>query len=68
MSHIIAERLSQAYIQPSASGIESFPVLKDISLEVQEGEFITVFGPNGSGNLRFLELFPDLKSLNRDMC
>lgn len=32
------------------------PVLQDISLEVQQGEYIGIFGPNGGGKTTFLHL------------
>ena len=30
-------------------GKEAVPVLKDISLEVSEGEYVAIMGPSGSG-------------------
>jgi zinc/manganese transport system ATP-binding protein len=34
---------------------ESIPVIKDISLEIRKGEFISIIGPNGSGKTTLLE-------------
>ena len=32
-------------------GKEAVPVLKDISLDVSEGEYVAIMGPSGSGTL-----------------
>ncbi len=38
------------------------PILKDISLTVETGDFISVTGPSGSGKSTLLKLFSDLLS------
>ena len=39
----------------------SLEVLKDISLEVEEGEVLSIIGPSGSGNLHFFGVLQDLR-------
>lgn len=37
----------------SMDGNANYHVLKNIDLEVYEGEFVSVMGPSGSGNRRY---------------
>ncbi|HOV64770.1 MAG TPA: ABC transporter ATP-binding protein, partial [Spirochaetia bacterium] len=37
-------------------GYTSRPILKDISLHVSEGQFVTIVGHNGSGKTTLLKL------------
>ena len=36
-------------IQGLTAGYTSVPVLRDVSIQVQEGQFVAVVGPNGAG-------------------
>lgn len=40
----------------------NFSVLKDINLEVEAGDFITIFGPNGAGKTTLLKIISTLIS------
>ncbi|NJD30709.1 MAG: ABC transporter ATP-binding protein [Gammaproteobacteria bacterium] len=49
---IRVERLSKHYETPAGP----FPVLKEIDLTVQRGEFVAVMGPSGSGKSTFMNI------------
>jgi len=46
------------------SGGQRFFLLKDINLEVQEGEFVSVMGPSGSGKSTLLNVIGMLDTFN----
>lgn len=39
------EKLNKSY----TNGVNTYPVLKDVSLHVKKGEFVAVMGSSGSG-------------------
>ena len=43
------EKLNKSY----TNGVNTYPVLKDVSLHVKKGEFVAVLGHNGSGKSTF---------------
>lgn len=54
---LIADKLNKTYM--SASGVEQH-VLKDLSLQVEEGEFVAIMGPSGSGKSTLLNILSTL--------
>ncbi len=53
---LLAENLKKTFSQ----GGEAVPVLKEVSLQVEEGEFVTVMGPSGSGKSTLLHCLSGL--------
>ena len=51
-SNLILKKISKSYIQAN----NSLSVLKDISLDVESGDFIAVTGPSGSGKTTLLNI------------
>ncbi len=49
---VLIRELSKSYKR----GSQSIPVLKDISIEVETGEFLSLMGPSGSGKTTLLNL------------
>ncbi|MFV0529360.1 MAG: ABC transporter ATP-binding protein [Lachnospiraceae bacterium] len=59
---IVLQRLNQSYSlrDRGKEGQERFCALKDFSLEVEAGEFITVVGPSGCGKSTLLDILSGL--------
>ena len=49
---VLIRELSKSYKR----GSQSIPVLKDISIEVETGEFLSLMGPSGSGKSTLMHL------------
>jgi NitT/TauT family transport system ATP-binding protein len=56
MSSISIKNLNKTYTQKG----QIYNVLSDFNLEINSGEFVTVFGPNGSGKSTLLNLISGL--------
>lgn len=41
-------------------GVKEFTAIKDINLEIREGEFVTIVGPSGCGKSTFLDILSGL--------
>ena len=53
-SFIHAENLSFSY--KGSNGADEIPALKNITLDIQKGEYVAVLGHNGSGKSTFAKL------------
>jgi NitT/TauT family transport system ATP-binding protein len=60
MSSISIKNLNKTYTQKG----QTYNVLSDFNLEINPGEFVTVFGPNGSGKSTLLNLIAGLDEAN----
>jgi len=58
--HIRLDRVCKSFCN---GGTEN-PVLADISLEIQRGEFLTLFGPNGCGKTTLLNVIAGIETLD----
>jgi energy-coupling factor transport system ATP-binding protein len=43
------QQISYSYVVPKKGGSQAIPALRDVSLQVQQGEYLVVLGHNGSG-------------------
>jgi len=51
-------------IKEYGRGASSFRVLKEISLEIREGEFVAIMGPSGSGKTTMLNVMSTIDKVN----
>ena len=56
MSSVSIHNLNKTYAKKG----QAYQVLKDFNLEINSGEFVTIFGPNGSGKSTMLNLIAGL--------
>ena len=50
------ENLNKIYSKKRSSSIESIHALKDLNLEVKQGEIFGLLGPNGAGKSTFINI------------
>jgi len=50
------ENLNKIYSKKRSSSVESIHALKDLNLEVKQGEIFGLLGPNGAGKSTFINI------------
>ncbi|MBN2617385.1 MAG: ATP-binding cassette domain-containing protein [Spirochaetales bacterium] len=49
---------------PDKDGVEDIQALKDVNLDIKEGEFVSLLGPSGCGKTTLLRSIADLQEIN----
>lgn len=59
---IIAKQINRVYNlkKSTGNGAEEFTALRDVNLQVKNGEFLTIVGPSGCGKSTFLDMVAGL--------
>ena len=52
MKEVILENVSKSYV----TGVKKQEVLKGVDLEVETGEFVTIYGPSGAGKTTIMNI------------
>lgn len=60
MANVSIENLSKSFVRYEREKEEKVDVIKDLSINIKEGQFITFFGPNGCGKTTLLGIIAGL--------
>ncbi|MFA6064432.1 MAG: ABC transporter ATP-binding protein [archaeon] len=60
VEQIVLNKISKSYV--TSQGQKKLPVLNNLSIKIQKGEFVSILGPNGCGKSTLLRIIAGLDS------